>query len=342
MKRTVITGQCVFTMLIIAMVAVMGMTGGCEKSAASQKNVRASGDGPYKVVVTTAMIADIVRNVAGDRAQVHTLMDGAVDPHLYRATRGDMTAMLGADVVFYNGLNLEGKMGDALVKVAGSGRPVHAVTELLDEAYLLEPQGFAGHFDPHVWMDPKGWIKSTEVVIQKLAEFDPSNSQQYAANGQKYIDELRKLDAYARDRLATVPKERRVLVTAHDAFNYFARAYGVEVLGIQGISTDSQAGVKQIEDLAALLVSRSIPAVFTETSVSDKNVKTLIEAAHDRGHEVRLGGELYSDAMGPAATYEGSYIGMIDHNVTTIVRALGGDAPQRGMNDKLKEKKEKT
>jgi manganese/zinc/iron transport system substrate-binding protein len=312
---------------------------GCDRSGVAGQHdaaVRSAAAGPYSVVTTTAMIADIVRNVAGDRAQVNALMGAGVDPHLYRPSRGDISAMLAADVVFYNGLNLEGKMSDAFVKVANSGRPVHAVTELLDEKYLLEPEGFGGHYDPHVWMDPNGWIKATQVVIDKLSEFDPANADRYRSNGEAYLKELKALDEYARERLSSVPKERRVLVTAHDAFNYFARAYGIEVRGIQGISTDSQAGVRQIEQLTDLLVTRRIPAVFSETSVSDKNVMALVEAARRRGHEVKLGGSLFSDAMGAGGTYEGTYVGMIDHNVTMIVRAMGGEAPQHGMNGKLK------
>ena len=293
-------------------------------------------NGPYTVVTTTAMIADIVKNVAGDRANVRALMGPGVDPHLYRASRGDIAAMLEADVVFYNGLNLEGRMGDAFVKVAGSGRPVFAVTELLDETYLMEPENFGGHYDPHVWMDPNGWIKATEVVIAKLSEFDSPGTETYRSNGERFIAELKRLDGYARTTLATIPQQQRVLVTAHDAFNYFARAYGLEVQGIQGISTDSQAGMKQIESLIELLVSRHIAAVFTESSVPPKNVQALVEGAQARGHNVKIGGELFSDAMGAEATYEGTYIGMIDHNITTIVRALGGEAPERGMNGKLK------
>lgn len=296
-----------------------------------------SGEGTYTVVTTTAMVADIVRNVAGDRAKVRSLMGAGVDPHLYRATRSDMSAMLAADIVFYNGLNLEGRMSDAFVKVANAGRPVHAVTELLEEEYLLEPEGFAGHFDPHVWMDPNGWIKATEVVVEKLCEFNSANTDVYRNNGEKFAAEIRRLDEYARQSLATIPTDRRVMVTAHDAFNYFARAYGIEVKGIQGISTDSQAGMRQIEDLVDLLVSRQVPAVFTESSVSDKNITALIEGAHARGHDVTIGGELFSDAMGAEGTYEGTYIGMIDHNITTIVRALGGQAPERGMNGRLRD-----
>ena len=326
-----------FSMLPV--LVLLALTSGCEQAAQSTQTrhepVRYAGEGPYTVITTTAMIADIVNNVAGDRAEVKSLMGAGVDPHLYRPTRSDIAAMLDADVVFYNGLNLEGKMSDAFVKVAGSGRPVYAITELLDDAYLLEPEDFQGHFDPHVWMDPNGWAKAAEVVIIKLAEFDSAYADRYRSNGEAYLKQLRELDQYARERLATIPQERRVLVTAHDAFNYFARAYNLEVRGIQGISTDSQIGVRQIEELAELLASRKIGAVFTETSVSDKNILALIDGAGRRGHQVALGKPLFSDAMGPLGTYEGTYIGMIDHNITSIVRALGGEAPERGLKGKL-------
>ncbi|MCI0363928.1 MAG: zinc ABC transporter substrate-binding protein [Phycisphaerales bacterium] len=324
-----------FLSMMLMIVAATFATG-CDRPNAQGGSTEGRHD-HYHVVTTTAMIADIVRNVAGDRAEVRSLMGAGVDPHLYRATRDDMTALLSADIVFYNGLSLEGKMSDVFVKVASSGRPVHAVTELLDEKYLLEPENFGGHYDPHVWMDPNGWIKATEVVIAKFSEHDSANTQLYQSNGQRFIDELKKLDAYARERLATVPAERRVLVTAHDAFNYFARAYDMEVEGIQGISTDSEAGLAKIESLVNMLVSRKISAVFTESSVSDKNIRALVEGANAQGHQVKIGGELFSDAMGADGTYEGTYVGMIDHNVTIIVRALGGEAPERGMNGKLKE-----
>jgi manganese/zinc/iron transport system substrate-binding protein len=292
-------------------------------------------DAPFSVVVTTGMVGDIVHNVAGERANVRALMGAGVDPHLYRPTREDVSALLAADIIFYNGLNLEGKMGDTFVKVARAGKPVFAVTELLSEDFLLSPPDFEGHDDPHVWMDPTGWLKATEVVVEKLCEFDAHGAAIYRANGEKYAAELARLNEYGKQRLATIPAQRRVLVTAHDAFNYFARAYGIEVLGIQGISTDSEAGLQKIESLVNLLVQRQVPAVFTETSVSAKNINALIEGAGARGHAVGIGGELFSDAMGAAGTYEGTYLGMLDHNITVIVRALGGDAPQRGMNGKL-------
>lgn len=290
---------------------------------------------PRRVVVTTGMIADLVREVAGDRAEVAALMGPGVDPHLYKATRSDITALLGADLVFYNGLLLEGKMTDALMRVATSGKPVHAVTELIDERELLEPAEFQGHYDPHVWMDPVAWARATDVVRDRLIAADPAGRALYEANAAAYRAKLAALDEYARRVLSTVPESARVLVTAHDAFNYFGRRYGFEVRGIQGLSTESEAGVSDIEALVALLVERRIPAVFVETTVADRNIRALISGAAARGHAVAIGGSLFSDAMGPSGAYEGTYIGMIDHNVTTIARALGGRAPERGMEGRL-------
>jgi manganese/zinc/iron transport system substrate-binding protein len=323
--------------LVLGLVACDGV--GSDARAAAATPTAAT---PYTVVTTTAMIADIVRNVTATdpqpRAHVESLMGPGVDPHLYRPTRSDINKLLKADVVFYNGLNLEGKMGDTLVRVARSGKLVHAVTELIqlkEPEYLLEPPGFAGHYDPHVWMDPQGWIKATRAVVEALSEFDPASAALYRANGERYVSQLGTLDQYARRAIASIPYERRVLITAHDAFNYFARAYDIEVEGIQGISTESEAGLKRIEQLVDLLVKRNVTAVFAETSVSEKNIKALIEGAEAQGHRVEIGGALFSDAMGRAGTYEGTYLGMIDHNVTCIVRALGGDAPPQGFNGKL-------
>lgn len=213
---------------------------------------------PLQVVATTGMIGDIVRNVARERAEVTQLMGPGVDPHLYKSTRSDIASMLRADIVFYNGLLLEGKMTDALVRVATSGKPVHAVTELIDEEFLLEPAAFAGHYDPHVWMDPLAWGKAVDAVQGKLAELDPDHADAYRANAAAYLEELERLDAYAQEVLTSVPPERRILVTAHDAFNYFGRRYGFEVEGIQGLSTESEAGLKRVEELVDLLVEREI------------------------------------------------------------------------------------
>ena len=288
---------------------------------------------PMKVGATVGMVADIVREVAKEKAQVTNIIGSGIDPHVYNPTRSDVAVLLKSDIIFYSGLLLEGQMSDILVKVSRK-RPVFAVTELLAPEYLIHDAA-TNHSDPHVWMDVQGWIKAVEVVADGLSEFDPPNKANYQKNAAAFIAQLQQLDDYAKSAIASIPKEQRVLVTAHDAFRYMSRAYGIEVVGIQGISTESEAGIKDINRIVDLLVGRKIPAVFVESSVSDKNVKALIEGAASRGHNVKIGGELFSDAMGPPGTYEGTYTGMIDHNVTVIAKALGGKVPGNGMQSKL-------
>jgi manganese/zinc/iron transport system substrate-binding protein len=288
---------------------------------------------PYKVGTTVGMIADIVKKVAGDKGEVINIIGTGVDPHLFNPTRSDVAVLLKSDIVFYAGLLLEGQMTDVLVKISRR-RPVYAVTELLKESYLIE-DAETNHSDPHVWMDVKGWMKAVEVVTSALSEFDPANFEYYRKNSKAYLEQLEALDAYAAKVIGSIPANQKIMVTAHDAFRYMGRAYAIEVMGIQGISTESEAGLKDINRIVDLLVERKIPAVFVESSVSDKNVKALLEGAKSRGQAVKIGGELFSDAMGKAGTYEGTYVGMIDHNATTIARALGGQAPARGLNGKL-------
>lgn len=289
---------------------------------------------PYDVVCTVGMVADITRNVAGEKANVQGIIGTGVDPHLYKPTRNDVVALQGADVILYAGLMLEGKMADTLIKVART-KPVFAVTELVPAEFILEPEDFEGHADPHLWMDVSGWMKAVDAVNHSLAEFDPANADYFAGNAQRYLKELDALHAYAQKAIASIPEKGRVLITAHDAFNYFGRAYGIEVMGIQGISTESSAGLEDIRRIIELIVERDIQAVFVESSVPDKNVRALIEGAGAKGKTVTIGGELFSDAMGLEGHYEGTYIGMLDHNVTLIARALGGDAPEKGLNGKL-------
>lgn len=300
---------------------------GCSDRSVDPEAMDASGE-PYQITCTVGMITDIVRNVAGDYAEVVGMIGEGVDPHLYKPTRGDVVRLSQTDVVFYNGLHLEGKMTDVLVRVGTMGKPVKAVTEaILDEAdYLLQKSDGSRHTDPHVWMDVSGWLRAVPVVAETLSEFDPEHAADYRANAATYMNKLQALDIYTKAAMATIPEGRRVLVTAHDAFQYLGRAYGIEVRGIQGISTESEAGVRDLEMLVDFIVERKVPAVFVETSVAEKNVRALVEGARARGHEVVIGGSLFSDAMGQAGTYEGTYIGMIDHNVTTIVNALGGTA----------------
>lgn len=286
------------------------------------------GDEPYQIVCTVGMITDVVRNIAGEQAVVEGIIGEGVDPHLYKPTRADVVKLSGADVVFYNGLLLEGKMSDVLVRVATTGKPVRAVTEVIleSDSYLMAKDDGSEYTDPHVWMDVRGWMQAVPVISDTLTAFDPGNASSYEANAVAYAGQLTRLDAYAKEAMGTIPEGQRVLITAHDAFQYMGRAYGIDVRGIQGISTESEAGVRDLEDLVDFIVENNIPAVFVESSVADKNVRALVEGARARGHEVAIGGELFSDAMGKPGTYEGTYIGMIDHNVTTIVNALGGTA----------------
>jgi manganese/zinc/iron transport system substrate-binding protein len=262
-------------------------------------------------------------------------MGEGVDPHTYKLTRSDVAKLAAADILFYSGLLLEGKITDPLVRMGGSGKPVHAVADQVDPSLLLTPPDFDDNPDPHVWMDVSLWTKALNGVRDRLIEFDPAGADRYRANAADYAEKLARLDSYAREVLASIPERSRVLVTAHDAFNYLGRAYGLEVRGIQGISTESEAGLREIEGLVDLLVDRRIGAVFIETSVSERNIRALIDGAAARGHQVRIGGSLYSDAMGAPGTYEGTYVGMIDHNVTTIAHALGGNPPAQGFEGRL-------
>lgn len=308
---------------------------GCGSDRASPNaGIGASNDGRLAVVATVGMAADLVRGVGGDHVAVTQLLGPGVDPHLYKTTRDDLHQIVAADAVFYVGLMLEGKMADALVKVARS-QPVFAVTEGLDESELLEPSAFAGHYDPHVWMDVKLWSQCLDRVVAALSELDPERREIYETNAEAYRAELQELHGYGRRVLASIPEDRRVLITSHDAFNYFGRAYDLDVQGVQGISTESEAGLRRINELVDLIVNRQVQAVFVESSVSRKNIEALVEGAHSRGSSVVVGGELFSDAMGAAGTYEGTYIGMLDHNFTTVARALGGEAPERGLHGRL-------
>jgi manganese/zinc/iron transport system substrate-binding protein len=309
----------------------------CDASPAAPEAAPAptGGGRPLKVVATTGMIADPARVIAGDRAVVTTLIAPGIDPHLYKPTRSDVQRLLNADVILTNGLLLEGRMGDALARASAAGRSVRAVAELVDPALRLAAAEEGKAHDPHLWMDPAAWAHVVEVIRDVLIEADPDGAETYRRNCAAYVADLDALDAYAKAQLGAIPPDRRVLVTAHDAFRYFGRRYDLTVLGVQGISTESEAGLQDIERLVSLLVERRVPAVFAESTVSDRSVQALVAGARARGHAVALGPSLYSDAMGDVDTYEGTYIGMIDHNVTTIARALGGSPPERGMRGKL-------
>jgi manganese/zinc/iron transport system substrate-binding protein len=281
------------------------------------------------------MVADLVRQVAGAEVEVTALMGEGVDPHLYQPTRSDIVRLRDADIVFYNGLHLEGQMQPTFEQLAASGKRVYAVTADLPQGELLFPSGIQDHPDPHVWNDIDLWSRAVDTVAVRLGEFDPPHADTYRANAEKYRKQLDALADYARTAIATIPESSRYLVTAHDAFAYFSRAYDIPVESVQGITTESEPGVDDINRLVDLLVMRKVPAVFVESSVNAANLEAVINGAQSRGWDVHTGGTLFSDAMGAQGTYEGTYIGMFDHNVTTIARSLGGEAPPRGMQGKL-------
>ncbi len=274
-----------------------------------------------RALATVGMVGDVVRNVGGERVTVETLMGPGVDPHLYKPSESDVLDIAEADAVFYAGLHLEGRMTEVLERTSDT-RPVVAVTEDTDHSRLLRSAAFEGSYDPHVWMDVSLWATTVDRVERALIEMDPGSAAVYRARATAYRQELAALHEYVRRQVATIPPRSRVLVTAHDAFSYYGRAYGMEVRGLQGISTETEAGVGDVQQLASMLVERRIKAVFIESSVPRRNIEAVQAAARARGQEVAIGGELFSDAMGKAGTPEGTYIGMIRHNTDTIVRAL--------------------
>ena len=317
--------------ILTAAVLTLGVLAGSMLPATAESSKSAV---KTKVVATTGMIADAARRVGGDLVEVKALMGPGVDPHAYRQTRTDIAAMTRADLVLWHGLYLEAQMEDFMHGLDDRQKVV-AVAEALPKNVLLGHDDYDDKYDPHVWMNPNLWTKVVLAVRDALAEIRPDDREAFEANASAHLNDVGELANYASKVLSSVPAESRVLLTAHDAFNYFGSAYGFEVLGIQGISTESEAGLNRIAELVDMLVERDIRAVFVESSVSDRNIRALVEGAAARGHEVMVGGELFSDAMGTDGTYEGTYLGMIDHNTTTITRALGGDAPDRGMRGML-------
>lgn len=272
--------------------------------------------GPLKIVCTTTMITDMVKRLAEPDAQVQGLMGPGVDPHLYKASASDVSKLQQADLIFYNGLHLEGKMTEVLESV-GKTRPVVAVTERIPKDKLQYPAHFQGHPDPHVWFDVEMWSSAVGPVSEALAKRDPAHAARYQERAAKLSAELAELHKWCGTELSKVPKERRVVVTSHDAFNYFGQAYGYEVVGLQGISTVTEAGLADVTRMVDFIKQRKIPAIFVESSVPKAAIERVSE---DSG--ARVGGELFSDAMGSPDTEEGTYPGMIRHNVNLIVKAL--------------------
>lgn len=279
------------------------------------------GAAKLSLVATTGMIADIARNIGQDSVKVTALMGPGVDPHLYKATQGDLGRLRNADIILYNGLHLEGKMGEVFEKLERI-KTVIPISRNIPKERLRQDTVFQGAIDPHIWFDVSLWIKATEEVKVVLMKEDAVNANYYEANSLKYIAELEILHTWVQSEIAKIPDEFRILITAHDAFSYFGMAYGIKVRGLQGISTLSEFGLKDRVDLVNYIVDNKIKAVFVETSVSEKNINAIIEGCQQKGHDVKIGGYLFSDAMGADGTAEGTYQGMVRKNVNTIVNAL--------------------
>ncbi|TDY13685.1 metal ABC transporter solute-binding protein, Zn/Mn family [Meridianimaribacter flavus] len=287
---------------------------GCKKDEKSNNKLN--------VVTTTTMITDLVKNIGGDNINLQGLMGSGVDPHLYKASEGDVTKLVNADIIFYNGLHLEGKLVEVFEKMERNGKTPIALTHVIDKSTLIGSDYFASNYDPHVWFNIDYFISFGSEVSRVLQEKDPENAQLYEENWQNYYKRLLSLKADITLKIEELPKEKRVLVTAHDAFNYFGRSYNFEVVGLQGLSTATEAGVQDVQKLSAFIIEKGIKAIFVESSVPKRTIEALQAAVKSKGHNVEIGGTLYSDALGNTGTNEGTYIGMFEYNVNTIVNAL--------------------
>lgn len=277
-------------------------------------------------VVTIGMIGDVAQNVGGDCVDVTAIMGPGVDPHLYQASARDVRTFRDADVIFYSGYSLEGQLGNVLARFANMKPTVAVSPSSIQPSELITVQDIYG-IDPHLWMDASLWAKIAPVIAETLSELRPDCADAIEANTEAYVAQLQALHAWVKDSVQTIPEGQRILVTAHDAFNYYGRAYGIEVAGVQGISTESEAGVADIREMAKIVAERKVPAVFVESTINPRTVQAVIDAARQQDHEVAIGGQLYSDAMGEVGSAGGTYIGMIYENTKNIVTALGGTLP---------------
>jgi len=275
-----------------------------------------------QVVTTTTMITDLVKNIGGDLVDVQGLMGAGVDPHLYKASAGDVTKLANADIIFYNGLHLEGKLVEVFEKMESATTAQVALGEKLDTTGLIGSDYFASNYDPHVWFNIQYFEEFTREVVRTLSRKLPQHKELFKANGDAYLKKLQSLETEIKETISTLPNEKRILVTAHDAFNYFGKNYDFEVVGLQGLSTATEAGVQDVQKLSQFIIDRDVKAIFVESSVPQRTIEALQEAVRAKDHEVVIGGSLYSDALGDAGTVEGTYIGMFRYNVNTIVNSL--------------------
>lgn len=279
-------------------------------------------NGKLNVVATTSQVTDVLKEVGGDLIELQGLMGPGVDPHLYKASEGDVTKFFNADLIFYNGLHLEGKLEDVFEKMRHQGKKTIAVSDAIDSNTLITSESFASSYDPHFWFEINHWKKAVAYIADQLAKADEKNAAKYVANANKYIEKLEELQQYLKLKVADLPKEKRFLVTAHDAFAYLGKAYDFNVVSLQGLSTATEAGVQDVQRLANVILEHQIKAIFVESSVPERTVKALQAAVQSKGHDVTIGGTLYSDALGNPNTKEGTYIGMYQYNMDTIINAL--------------------
>ena len=305
--------------LVVALAA--SMLAACGTPVSGEADYPIVEDRVIHVVATTGQVGDAVANVGGERVDVYAMMGPGIDPHLYKPTPEDVNEIVRADIIFYNGLHLEGRMSDLFERLA-TQKPTVGVAEVIPEDQLTKPPEFEGNFDPHVWFDPALWKFAVNEIIDALSEIDPAHADGYQQRGASYLSQIEDLEEYAAGRLAEVPESSRVLVTAHDAFGYFGIRWGYEVRGLQGLSTTSEAGVGDVQSLADFLIEREIKAIFIETSIPQATIDAVIQAVRARGGQIEIGGALYSDALGDADSPEGTYLGMYRHNIDTIVEAL--------------------
>jgi len=286
------------------------------------KNNTKQENGKLNIVTTTTMITDLVKNIGGDLVNVQGLIGSGVDPHLYKASEGDVSKLVNADIIFYNGLHLEGKLVEVFEKMGSKTKTPIALGDVLDKSQLIGSDYFASNYDPHVWFNIAFFKQFAKKVTAVLSEKDPENAVYFIKNETLFLGKLDELQAKVKTNIATLPKEKRILVTAHDAFNYFGKNYGFNVVGLQGLSTATEAGVRDVQKLAAFIIENKVKAIFVESSVPKRTIEALQAAVKSKGHDVIIGGTLFSDALGNAGTIEGSYIGMFEYNVNTIVNAL--------------------
>lgn len=279
-------------------------------------------DGTFRIVTTTSMITDLVENIGGDKVSVQGLMDAGVDPHLYKASEGDVSKLSNANMIIYGGLHLEGKLVEVFEKMQRQQINTVAVSDALDKKVLIGSKLFASNYDPHIWFDVNNWEKITVFVAEQLSKAQPAHSAIFKANADAYLLKLKTLKEEIEAEIATLPVEKRRLVTAHDAFSYFGRAYQFDVVGLQGLSTATEAGVQDVQKTAKYIIDHKVKAVFIESSVPKRTVEALQSAVNSKNQKVVIGGTLFSDALGNPGTPEGTYIGMFKFNVHTIVSAL--------------------